>query len=270
MNILTDENNTLKITDEGARHIFVRYKDFDEEVPMHWHSFYELEIIVDGVGRHVLNGEEYDVQRGSAYLLTTTDFHTLKNLSPMKIWHLSFDEEMLSEKRICELASGSVQKRFQLDGQTMEKLCALLSILSTETADENGCARELCEALLTILLRGAEKSPLAARENLGGINKALLYMNLHFRENPTLKTVAQQAGLHPNYFSELFREVTGESFVAKLNSLKIAYAKTLLRSGFSVSDACYRSGFGSLSNFLATFKRIVGCTPQNYRNEIRL
>ena len=266
MNILTDENSTLKITEESSAHVFVRYKDFDEEVPMHWHSFYEFEIITEGYGRHILNGEEYEVKKGSAYLLTPTDFHTLKNAAPMKLWHLSFDEEMLSEKRIFELSGGMLEKRFELDEAVMNKLVSILAVLEDEAGLDDGCSRELCEALLSILLRGREKSVLASREAIGGINKALIYMNAHFREDPSLGTVAEQAGFHPNYFSELFREVTGENYLLKLTRLKISYAKTLLRSGFSVSEACYRSGFGSLSNFLSAFKRLVGKTPTAYKS----
>ena len=265
MKLQTDENNTLKITEESPKHIFVRYKNFDEEVPMHWHSFYEFEMIVDGEGKHILNGEEYEAKRGTAYLLTTTDFHTLKNLTPMKLWHLSFDEEILSEKRLFELSSGSLQKRFELDELTMNKISALLSVLEDESRSEIGATHELCEALLSILLRKSETQMNSSKDNLNGINKALLYMNLHFRENPSLKTVAEQAGFHPNYFSELFRDVTGERYTEHLSALKISYAKTLLRSGFSVSEACYRSGFGSLSNFLATFKKKVGKTPESYK-----
>ena len=265
MKMLTDENS-IKITEESSAHFFVRYKDFDEDVPMHWHSFYEFEIITEGRGRHILNGEEYEVKRGSAYLLTPTDFHTVKKLTPMKLWHLSFDEEILSEKRIFELSDGIFEKRFELDETVMKRLVSILSVLEGEAEATGGCARELCEALLSILLRGQEKNIQGSREAIGGINRALIYMNAHFRENPSLKTVAEQAGFHPNYFSELFSEVTGENYLSKLTRLKISYAKTLLKSGFSVSEACYRSGFGSLSNFLSAFKRLVGKTPTAYKS----
>ena len=75
-------------------------------------------------------------------------------------------------------------------------------------------------------------------------------------------------GFNPSYFSELFRHATGESFSARLSKLKIRYAKTLLSQGFSVTDSCYRSGFGSTNNFLYTFKKLEGISPSEYKKRL--
>ena len=260
-----DEQEIWRVPNEsGTNGIFIVYKDFDGEIPLHWHSFYEIEIIVEGSGEHVLNGESCEVGRGAAYLLSPTDFHTLKATTPMKLWHIPLNEDMISDRRVFDL-SATIQKSFALDEETLRRLCSLAEVLRCESALEDGCTCELCDALLRILLRNI---PRKAETDLGrydGIRKALLYMSVHFRENPSLSTVAAQAGFHPHYFSELFRDVTGQGYVERLNSLKIAYAKSLLDGGFTVGDTCYQSGFGSLSNFLTVFKRTVGASPDEYR-----
>lgn len=263
------EERVSRLEKESEDHAAVTFKNFFGIRPIHWHNFYEIEIIMDGSGSHILNGEEYPIKRGSAHLLTPTDFHTLKADEPMKLWHLSFDEEMLSEKRIYELSSDSVKKSFLLDEKTLTQLSNLFEILRDECNIKDGCSRELCEIILTILLRSNEKSPRQGRAQVTGIRRAMLYMNMHFRENPSLSDVAKQAGFHPNYFSELFKEVTGENYTSHLTSLKLGYAKSLLSVGVSVSDACYNSGFGSLSGFLTAFKKGVGMTPYEYKKSAR-
>jgi AraC-like DNA-binding protein len=40
----------------------------------------------------------------------------------------------------------------------------------------------------------------------------------------------------------------------------------LLKKGVSVSEACFASGFGSLSNFSAVFKKRCAMSPRNYRS----
>ena len=254
-----------RIEKESARHVSVQLKDFNKEVRVHWHSFYELELVLDGIGTHILNGVEHTVKRGSAYLLTPTDFHTVKAIAPMRLWHITFDETILTERRIFELSSGYINKNFTLDEKTLSQLSVLAELLMSESDIEDGCSRELCESILSILMRNSSDSRRNERSELSGIRGALLYMNVHFRENPSLSVIAKQAGLHPNYFSELFKEVTGENYTARLVSLKLGYAKSLLSAGFSVSDACYNSGFGSISNFLTAFKRAVGMTPLEYK-----
>lgn len=42
---------------------------------------------------------------------------------------------------------------------------------------------------------------------------------------------------------------------------------SLLDNGMSVSAACFESGFGSLSGFLHTFKKITGISPNEYRTK---
>jgi len=260
-----EKESISRVEKESLDRVLATLKDFNKEIPLHWHTFYELELVLDGVGTHVLNGEERTVRRGSAYLLTPTDFHTVRAIKPMKLWHISFDEQILSERRIYELHSGHVQKNFELDEVNLSKLSNLAQILSDECNMKNGCERELCESILCILLRHGTASQTSERAHPSGIRRAIMYMNMHFRENPSLSAIARQAGFHPNYFSELFKEITGENYTSRLTELKLGYAKRLLAAGFSVSDACYQSGFGSISNFLSSFKRVVGMTPLEYK-----
>ena len=254
---------------EGDRHLFVEKREIRENIPTHWHSYFELEIITDGAALHTLNGETYEETRGSVYLLNPTDLHSVAPKDCLSLYNLSFDEEMISDKRLCELLSEGMTKRFTLDGEGLSRVLSLAKLCDAESLEERGgCSRELLESLLTVLMRYAvpkESEPLLPYQ-ASGMRRALLYLELHFRECPSLETVAKQAGFHKNYFSELFKRVTGESYTARLNTLRTSYAKTLLRGGFSVTEACYSSGFGSLSNFLVTFKKYVGVTPEEFRS----
>ena len=105
------------------------------------------------------------------------------------------------------------------------------------------------------LLTPAELGPLSP------IPKAIAYIETHFRENPSLAEAAEQACLSPVYFSALFKKETGETYVSYLNSCKVRCAAMLLESGMSVTEACFASGFGSLSGFLYTYKQKKGISP---------
>ena len=91
------------------------------------------------------------------------------------------------------------------------------------------------------------------------------FIEAHYAEKITLDDVAAAAGYHPTYFSELFARVTGETYIDMLTRLRLGHAKSMLANDFTVSEACFRSGFGSLSNFLETFKKNCGTTPSTYR-----
>ena len=44
---------------------------------MHWHDFYEIEIVIRGTGTQIFNGRNYELKRGCAYLLSPLDFHSV-------------------------------------------------------------------------------------------------------------------------------------------------------------------------------------------------
>ena len=97
------------------------------------------------------------------------------------------------------------------------------------------------------------------------MERAIAYLNAHFFETPSLDDVASIAGYNSSYFSNIFKKHTGESYVSRLNSLKIEYSKVLLSHGANVIDACFDSGFRSLSSFLSTFKKHTGMSPNDYK-----
>ena len=154
-----------------------------------------------------------------------------------------------------------------LDGEEYERLLGACAILRHECEIDGDCQRSILKYILKCIFRkNGELSHYIGRDlQYRGIKQAILYMEMHFREKITLQTLAREAGYHPTYFSELFKKVTGETYVDTLNRLRIGNARTLLSSGFSVSDACYMSGFGSLSNFLTVFKKNCKMSPMEYK-----
>ena len=236
------------------------------ETNLHWHSYFELEIVVDGSAIHYLNDEIYRIERGSVYVLNPTDFHRIVPDSALELWNVSFNEDIISDVRLCQLSSEKVIRNFEVQESILKRAEYLAELISYECFEDNGgCSRELCESMLTVLMRSTATREKIDAEQAKGIKKALLYLDVHFRENPSLEQVAKQAGFHKNYFCELFKKTTGESYSHRLNILKTGYAKELLSRGFSVTEACYNSGFGSMSNFFTVFKKIVGASPEEFK-----
>lgn len=251
---------------DRGQHICVQSHSL-RDCPVHWHTYFEIEIITSGSGTHLLNGVGYPIAQGSAYLLTPTSFHQILADSPIQLLNISFDEEVLTDRMLSSLISAGTGRKFLLEGDCYKRAVMTARLLQHECKTDGPCKQQLCEYLLSTLFRSGpvDGTPHGESDNLTGIRKAILYLELHFREPLTLSFLANQAGLTPGYFSELFRQLTGETYTERLNTLRIGYAKTLLNSGLSVTEACYASGFGSPSNFLSTFKRKCHMTPSDYQ-----
>jgi YesN/AraC family two-component response regulator len=98
------------------------------------------------------------------------------------------------------------------------------------------------------------------------IHKGLTFMRQNFAEAITLSDVAREAGLSRFHFCRLFHHETRVPFHEYLHQLRITQAKALLADRYlRVSEIAYAVGFGDLSHFDRTFRRIVGYSPTQYR-----
>ncbi len=251
----------------GHNHILVK-KSSCQSYRQHWHDYFEIEIVVNGTGKHYLNGKEYPISVGDAYLLTPVDFHKIIADGTLEFVNVSFDATWLSEKIQYFLFSPECVKTHRFDPSETESFISASELLKSEYEKGGPCVSQLLEFLVSRFvpsnqakLQGIEKN-----EHIDGIMRAVAYVEQHFRERITLDDLARIAGYHPSYLSALFYKVTGETYTERLSSLRINYAKTLLKSGFSVSEACFASGFGSLSNFSAIFKKSCGMSPAAYKS----
>jgi AraC-like DNA-binding protein len=86
-----------------------------------------------------------------------------------------------------------------------------------------------------------------------------------FFEDWTIDRAAQRAGLSRRQFTLRFKAITGDTFVAHLNALRLAHAERLLRSrGHSVTGAAFSAGFEDLSHFYRLFRSRHGMPPRRW------
>ncbi|MFS0775052.1 response regulator [Neobacillus sp. 3P2-tot-E-2] len=102
------------------------------------------------------------------------------------------------------------------------------------------------------------------------IEKAKLYIHQH-HQNPDLsiEAVARYVNISNSYFSILFKQETGQTFVDYLTSFRIEKAKYLLKvSGYLSYEISDQVGFNNSTYFSTIFKKYNGCSPTEYRKRI--
>ena len=103
----------------------------------------------------------------------------------------------------------------------------------------------------------------------GGLLKALRYIEANFHTPISLGRAACEAGMSISCFERHLKQLTGKTFVAHLNGLRVARARELLQANRSpmlqVALAC---GFGNQSHFNRVFRKIAGVTPGEYRKSV--
>nr|WP_293833022.1 methylated-DNA--[protein]-cysteine S-methyltransferase [uncultured Arsenicibacter sp.] len=99
------------------------------------------------------------------------------------------------------------------------------------------------------------------------IEKAISYLQTHFREQPDLDQIAEQAHLSAFHFQRLFTEWAGVSPKKFVQFLSVNYAKELLlNQRLSVSETAYETGLSGTSRLHDLFVSIEAMTPAEYRD----
>jgi xylan 1,4-beta-xylosidase len=85
-----------------------------------------------------------------------------------------------------------------------------------------------------------------------------------------LNETAEVACVSPFYLSHVFAQVMGIPYSQYLNYIKINMAyRDLASTGDSILDILLRHGFNNAKTFNKAFKSQIGCSPSEYRKEVR-
>lgn len=92
------------------------------------------------------------------------------------------------------------------------------------------------------------------------------YLEHHYQEKITLNTLAFKIGVSPYYLNRIFKEKTGFTPHHYLEKVRIEKAGHLLLStAYSSTEICFQVGYNNFSSFYRQFKKIYGCSPNQYR-----
>jgi len=150
-----------------------------------------------------------------------------------------------------------------LGGRDIRKL--LIDICSISSRGEfMEVSRQLFGSLTAVIAAGnrqLDSDPVAI---------ALHYIEQHYVEPITLTDIAEHVYLNSAYFSTLFKQKVGKTFIEYVTDLRIEDAKKRLASTdekiASVADA---TGFSNIRHFNRVFKNETGLVPKEYRERVR-
>ena len=100
------------------------------------------------------------------------------------------------------------------------------------------------------------------------MRKVRSYIGAHYRQPLTIQTIAREVGFSQSYLSSLFRDNWGCTVNEYITKIRIENAVALMRQPeLTIGEIAALCGFQSASYFTKVFKRQMGVTPVQYRNE---
>jgi AraC-like DNA-binding protein/ligand-binding sensor protein len=130
--------------------------------------------------------------------------------------------------------------------------------------------KTLKELTISVLESGGQHQQAEGRGSADNgsyvVSKAQLFIRANHGKDIRLEDVARAVYLSPNYFSSLFKRVTGSSFRSYLVRKRIEAAQVLLEeSDLPIKEIVCRVGFKDYNYFNRTFAALAGATPARHR-----
>lgn len=98
--------------------------------------------------------------------------------------------------------------------------------------------------------------------------KFIKYFSDNYERIFTMEEMAEYFGFNKDYFGKIFRQSMNISFVNFYSSVKIEYAKELIRTGnYKNYDISEMLGYSSADYFTKVFKEFTGKTPTEFKND---
>lgn len=237
--------------------------------PLHWHDYFECEILLQGSAEHQRNGICTQIHTGDAYILSYEDTHSVRADEDLHIFSVRFREDLLAPEVIRLLSERKVCCRFsELELEYIRTRLAHIRKQNTESILYKHILSVLLSELILMIL---ERSPDAADNPLPSlIRNTVAYIRQHYLEPLSLASVSRVLSVTPKYLGALFKKHMHISFHEFLNNTRLRHACHLLNSTEdSVKEIAFASGYASVEYFLDVFKARLGRTPTAYRMDLR-
>jgi len=159
------------------------------------------------------------------------------------------------------------------------KLFTIMALINNEISSGDAMSHLFIEQLLDLvclqLMRTHAAVPIeiapGPRRGLSDwqVKRVITYMRDHIGENITLQELADLISLSRFHFCTAFRIATGHTPYDWLMRERIAYAKTLLREpALRITDIALVVGYETQSAFSASFRKVAGLTPSEFRRKL--
>jgi len=102
-----------------------------------------------------------------------------------------------------------------------------------------------------------------------GVDEMVAYikhLDSHFFEATTIDEASNQIGIPRRRFTQLFRGITGQTWLNYVQELRVKHSCCLLEStDRPITSIAFECGFAELSTFYRAFRKMRGVTPSAWR-----
>ncbi|MED4226292.1 AraC family transcriptional regulator [Neobacillus cucumis] len=241
--------------------LITNYYSMNLNFPSHIHRCFELIFLDDGEMEVIINQRRFHLKAGQFLLILPYEIHSLLTKTQSRANICIFSPDYVQTFQRMTENSALENPIFNLSPEAHTLISRTLFQDTTNLLEHKASLYYLLSELMgqTTLMNVKKKDPEL-------LHTLLTYIQEHFTESLSLKSISDTLGYSYNYLSKYFNANVRMSFADFLNGTRINYACYLLRSsGKSITEIAYLSGFENIRSFNRNFVKIKLCTPKEYR-----
>lgn len=250
----------------------------------HRHDWYELLIVTQGEGQHIVDFSPYTVEPPVCFFLSPDQVHHWQLTKPLEGYALLFTEEFLGFP-----SSNFVRAHdfafFHHVGQapylsirpeSFAMINGLLIGMTEEFNQKNARSFSVLRAYLHILLTQLHRLYVAEHPDAHSLQTSSLVRQFkqlvseHFITDHTVQDYAKRIGISTSHLTDTIKTVTGHTPGHIIRQKLSVEAKRLLaHSSLTAAEIGYQLNFDDSSYFGRFFKRETGMSPSKFRQSVK-
>jgi AraC-like DNA-binding protein len=246
----------------------------------HFHNFYEILILLDDSGNHIIEGKLYPLKKFDMVclrpcILHKSEYHPGPATKRLVIqFKLPFYHPVLGAelKEILKIFDTSTPiYRFDSNHQKilLEMLNEIYAHSKSESSTQTLMIHNKFIAFLSMLYHFKKHSSYTADAIHPSTSKTYAiaaYIHNHYQEELSLEILAKKFYLSTYYLSRQFKEVTGFSLINYIQMTRVRNAQQmLLFTDYKITDIALSCGFTSFSQFNRVFNKFCNMSPSKFK-----
>ena len=239
---------------------FTKESGEDFSFQAHMHHCFEMIVITEGEMRVNVDDREYRLTKGGALLIFPNQVHSMVTDTHSKHELCLFSQKHVSAYSEKVASKVPVDNYFVPDEFYIRQMEAVND--DTDHIELKGMLYAFC---------GSFHKNAVYREAASHTDKILYgifeFIEQHYKQDCTLHSLAKALGYSESYLSRYFVGIVVVTYNEYVNHYRISHACYLLSdTDMPILEISYECGFNCLRSFNRNYKRHVGITPLEYRN----
>ena len=236
----------------------------------HVHETYEILYVVNGRGKYMIEGNEFELKPRTLLLIKPFKYHCIEidSAETYDRYVIHFARSVVMKEAspmLDKLLAGTDDESGVLFSPEALPQCVIsvfdrfLPLKSLSEQEAAICAKMILSELIVMLSATANSKIVHDTDALGA--RVMSFVNTRLDKDVSLEAVARNFFVSKYYLCRAFKKYSGVSLHSYINHKRVMYAKQLIEAGETAAMAAYKVGFGDYSAFYRTHIKILGVPP---------